>query len=81
MAVPAYKLRQRRTAIYCPSPLVILAPGRSPPPSVNITGHSTIMGVFAMVTSPAAAASVMSLWEVSYAPLASKIPSDQTDFP
>ena len=47
------------------SSLVILAPGSTPPPGVKITEHSTIMGVFWMVTSPAATALVMSVCEVS----------------
>src|SRR5258708_19584037 len=44
---------------------MILAPGSSPPPGVKITEHSTIMGVFVIVTSPALAAFSISACDFS----------------
>jgi hypothetical protein len=43
---------------------VILAPGSRPPPGVKVTEHSTMMGVFCIVSSPADCAFVISVCDV-----------------
>lgn len=60
---------------------VTLAPGSNPPLGVNMTEHSTIMGVFAMATSPLAAAFKMSSSEVKQAWLDPRIENNNIDSP